>query len=185
MRDYGKFNFCLKAPKRIRELIALVLFVISFMVNPWFWRLFKIKEQSFRFNLIFITPEDIYQINTRRSYYPNQVLGRIFENKLSLFLNKYKGNFFQGLDLNYFFFANHPRERVGMTEKEILFWFWLPLFLVGIITSFKKSLLFPGFFYLLILLVIGVFFQFDQFVVLLAFLLSFYLYLGLKTLVRI
>lgn len=184
MRDCGKFNLSPKFPKRIRLLITILFLSISFVANPWFWRLCQGDRPSFHFNLIFITaPEDIHQINTRRSYYTNQLLGRVFENKLFFYLDKYKRNFFQGLDLNYYFFANHPRERPGVAEKEILFWFWLPLFLAGFVTSLKKSLLLPGFLFLLALSVISVFSQFDHFVILLPVFLTFYIYLGLKTLI--
>lgn len=182
MPGFGKYNLKKIFPKKVRFLTVVLLLV----VNPWFWDLrrgFRPVLNFSSFETIFkLTPEDILQINTRRSYYPNQLLGKIFENKLVFYLDKYEENFFQGLDLNFYFFANHPRERVGVVEKEIFFWFWLPLFLVGIVTSFKKSLWMPSFLSFFVLLTISVFSKFDNFVILLIPFLIFYIYLGLKTL---
>jgi len=146
-------------PRKIRILAILILL----LANPFFMDL----RQGFNldgFRTIFrLSSQDIQEINTRRSYYPNQTLGKIFENKPGFFLNRYKENFFQGLDLNYYFFANHPRERVGLQEKEKIYWIWLPVFFIGFFWSLKKSILLPNFIFLVILSVAGFFTRIDNF----------------------
>lgn len=182
MPDFGKYNLKKIFPKKVRFLIVILLLV----VNPWFWDF----QQGFRsvfsldnFETIFkVTPEDIQQINTRRSYYPSQFFGKIFENKLVFYLDRYEKNFFQGLDLNFYFFANHPRERAGAAEEEIFFWFWLPIFLIGFWGSLKKCFLLPNLIFLIFLSVIGFFAKVDNFIIVLTPFLAVNLFLGFKIL---
>lgn len=62
-------------------------------------------------------------------------------------------NFFENLDLNLYFFAGHPRERVGIAEFEKFLYVLLPLFLVGIPGFLKgKKYLFLLTFFLPLLL---------------------------------
>jgi len=182
MQDSGKCNLKMP-PKKIRFLIILILLV----VNPWFLDFQKglFSRPNFgNFSTIFKTnPEDIYQINTRRSYYPNQLLGKVFENKFTFFLDKYKENIFQGLDLNYYFFANHPRERAGVEEKEKIYWIWLPIFLIGFIWSLKKSFLLPSLIFLAILSFVSIFAGADGFNLILVPFFIINIYLGLKILI--
>lgn len=48
-------------------------------------------------------------------------------------------NFFQAIDLNLYFFSNHPRERVGTSEFEKYLYPLLPFFLIGSFAYFKES----------------------------------------------
>ncbi|MDP2860303.1 MAG: hypothetical protein Q8N98_01155 [bacterium] len=52
-------------------------------------------------------------------------------------------NFFESIDLNLYFFANHPRERAGVWEFEKLPFLFLPFFLYGLflIVSSSRTLL--------------------------------------------
>lgn len=179
MQDFGKFNLKKMVPGKIRILAILILL----LANPFFMDL----RQGFSLNgfrtIFKLNPEDIQQINARRSYYSNQTLGKIFENKPGFFLDRYKENFFQGLDPNYYFFANHPRERAGTAEKEKIYWFWLPVFLIGFAWSLKNSILLPDLIFLGILAIAGFFSKIDNFNL---FLVPFFLlniFYGLKKLV--
>lgn len=169
-------------PKKIRFWIILILLLTS----PWFWDFRHGLLSGFNSGILSsifkTTAGDIQQINTRRSYYPNQLIGKIFENKPGFFLEKYKGNFFQGLDLNYYFFANHPRERAGVTEKEKIYWIWLPVFLIGLLWSLKKNFLLPSLVFLAILSFVSFFARIDNFNLFLVPFFLFYVYLGLKKL---
>lgn len=179
MQGFGKYNLEKVFPRKIRILAILILF----LANPFFWDFrqgFNLNE----FRTIFkLNSEDIQQINTRRSYYSNQTLGKIFENKPGFFLDKYKENFFQGLDLNYYFFANHPRERAGVEEKEKIYWIWLPIFLIGFIWSLKKSFLLPSLIFLAILSFVSIFAGADGFNLILVPFFIINIYLGLKILI--
>lgn len=181
MLDFGRCNLKHLLPRRIRFLIFILLLLFSIIANPLFWNFRQEIATGFGFDTIFtITSEGIYQLNTRRSYYPNQLLGKIFENKLTFYLDKYRKNFFQGLDLNYYFFANHPRERTGMTEKEIFFWFWLPVFLVGFLSSLRKSFLITNLIFLGSLSIVSFFVKIDNFILLLSPFWAVNFYVGLK-----
>lgn len=52
-------------------------------------------------------------------------------------------NFFETIDINQYFFASHPRERVGFREFEKFPYIFLPFFIIGIIGSrfYKDKLL--------------------------------------------
>lgn len=76
--------------------------------------------------------EEIFMINQRRQLYPDH-LGKIVQNKLSLFIYKFERNLFYNLDPNLYFFANHPRERKGITEFEKFPFIFFPLFIIGLI----------------------------------------------------
>jgi len=179
MQGFGKYNLEKVFPRKIRILAILILF----LANPFFWDFrqgFNLNE----FRTIFkLNSEDIQQINTRRSYYSNQTLGKIFENKPGFFLDKYKENFFQGLDLNYYFFANHPRERAGIQEKEKIYWFWLPVFLIGFVWSLKNSILLPDLIFLGILTLASFFTRIDNFNLVLVPFFVLNIYFGLKRLI--
>lgn len=183
MQGFGKYNLKRMLPKKIRILVILILL----LANPWFMGLrqeFSSGLNFESFDTIFrINPEDIQQINTRRSYYPNQIVGKIFENKPGFFLDKYKENFFQGLDLNYYFFANHPRERIGIQEKEKIYWIWLPVFLIGLIWSLKNFILLPGLIFLGTLSLVSFFTKIDNFNLVLMPFFILNIFYGLKRLI--
>lgn len=61
---------------------------------------------------IWFTSLDLYYLNQRRSFYPHPLLGKIFENKLVIILNKVQDPIFRVLDLNRYLFSSHPRENV-------------------------------------------------------------------------
>lgn len=48
-------------------------------------------------------------------------------------------NTYQALDPNLFFFANHPRENIGVSEFEKFPYLLLPFFILGVLKSVKKS----------------------------------------------
>lgn len=54
-------------------------------------------------------------------------------------LSRITQNFAQVIDPNFYFFANHPRERVGFVETPKFSFVFLPFFLWGGLSFFKKS----------------------------------------------
>lgn len=81
---------------------------------------------------------DIMQINTRRSYYPPR-MGAIFQNKISQSLIKYESNLLTLVDINFYFFGSHPRERAGVIEFEKYFPLFLPFLILGLFQVIKKK----------------------------------------------
>lgn len=83
---------------------------------------------------------DTTEINTRRSYYSSSV-GAIFQNKYMKLLNKYESRLSPLLDINFYFFASHPRERVGIDEFEKYSPLFIPFFIIGLIQVVKNKFL--------------------------------------------
>jgi len=66
------------------------------------------------------------------------------ESPTSVAFYKIKESFFELLDPNLYFFASHPREKVGADEFEKLPLIFLPLLVLGLLTQLKKN---PRWFY--------------------------------------
>lgn len=85
---------------------------------------------------------DIQQLNKRHEFYAKG-LGKIYTNRISLTyfknfnlpLAKLQHNFFGNLDPNLYFFASHPRERLGIEEFKKYSPIFLPFFLIGALYS--------------------------------------------------
>lgn len=76
-----------------------------------------------------------YLIEERLKAYPSFLLklGYYLEAQpLVLYLYEVQKRFFQYLDLNYYFFANHPNSRVGITEIEKFPYIFIPFFIYGL-----------------------------------------------------
>ncbi len=186
MLVFGNCSHKQKKHPKTKIFLVFLLIIFCFLTGPW-WRYIKqslseVKESD-KTTIFLINQEEIQQINTRRSYYSNNLLGKVFENKITFIFDKWKKNLFQGLDLNYFFFANHPRERAGVVEKEIFNWYWLPIFLVGLYLSLKNYFFIHNLIFIGALCVISLFNKIDNFVIFLIPLLAFNIFLGLKKIV--
>lgn len=143
--------FCylsLTKPKKLYSYVFLLLLVLV---------LFFQYQTTAKSNIITLSPIEQYQLETRRDYYPSQLarieenkqslrsydlkqslISRGLENKASYLFYKLQQNFFRNVDLNLFFFGNHPRERVGVREFEKFSFLFLPFFFIGLITTIKK-----------------------------------------------
>jgi len=64
-----------------------------------------------------------------------------------------KQNLFENLDLNLYFFAGHPRERIGFREFEKFSYVLLPFFILGIFNLLKDKR-YPSFFFFVLPLVL-------------------------------
>lgn len=87
-------------------------------------------------NIFTSTTSEVILLNQQRSFYPYGI-GKFFVNTSTLQINKYEENFFDNLDLNLYFFAAHPRERVGVKEFDKYFSFMIFFFISGIISFIK------------------------------------------------
>ncbi len=113
-----------------------LIFLLVVFFSPWTFQLFHLQIRLDQ-TIWQAKDEEIFLLNERRSYYPNQ-LGWIFQNKLTLAFYKLEQNFFQNLDPNLYFFATHPRERRGYSEFERFPAIFLPFFLLGLLFINKK-----------------------------------------------
>lgn len=120
-----------------RGLLLITALII--LISPWSSQLpGLIKNYRFSPNPIWLfSPIEIQKINISRSLFPKTWTGKalavVTANKATLVLSKFLDNGFVFLDWNYYFFAGHPRERVGVKEIEKLPWWLLPLFALGLL----------------------------------------------------
>lgn len=137
-------------------LVSLLTLILSGVVYIYFWQtqskklllsLFILTVAIFFINIkdafdesIFsYSAVDIQQINKRHEFYANG-LGKVYTNRIALVyfkdfslpLYKLQQNFFNNIDINLYFFASHPRERVGIEGFDKYIPIFLPIFLIGI-----------------------------------------------------
>lgn len=88
---------------------------------------------------------DAEQLESREEFYA-QEYGKLYRNKYAITFHKeilpdvfvLKRNIFDTLDLNYYFFASHPRERSYATEFTNFSFLLLPFFFFGLHLTLKK-----------------------------------------------
>lgn len=91
----------------------------------------RIENTPFNLNQDSISRIVLYQ-NILKSL--NPTFSRLYTNKATETVNNFEINLFETLNLNSYFFANHPLERVGAKEREKLYSGLLPLFILGLIS---------------------------------------------------
>lgn len=139
--------------------VGLLVFALSFVVFIYFWQiksrklflllialtmaLFSITaREAFDESIFRNSALDTQQYNKRHEFYANG-LGKIYTNRFSLaYFKEYnfpfiklQRNFFTNLDPNLYFFASHPRERLGIEEFKKYSPIFLPFFLTGALYS--------------------------------------------------
>lgn len=100
--------------------------------------------------------------DTRMTEYPtSEILGVHFWARMAplyeqsntvRFVSRYENKVLDLVDPNTYFFASHPRERVGMQEFEKFSYVMLPVFIVGLFELYKKQRKLLAIFVLVILL---------------------------------
>ena len=128
--------------------IFLSLFILKFngsttagllvvLISIFFVAIFFLQTSP---KLIFdLSDLEIYTINERRSYYSRRFIGQFLENKPLYIFSKWQKNVFESLDINNYFFASHPRERLGISEYKKFPFIYLPVFLFGLFQIIKKK----------------------------------------------
>jgi len=97
--------------------------------------LFFQLHTTFVQNLTYLDNDQQRLQQERLRQYPPQLLriGYWFEGRNeSIAFFRVRENFFEALDPNLYFFANHPRQRVGVKELEKFPYLFLPFFIFGI-----------------------------------------------------
>lgn len=136
-------------------IVGLLVFVLSLAVYIYFWQIKSTKilllvimlttavfflavKEAFDESIFRNSALDIQQLTRRHEFFANG-LGKAYTNRISLTyfkdfsipLYKLERNFFSNLDLNLYFFASHPRERIGLEEFEKYLPIFIPFFLLG------------------------------------------------------
>ena len=117
--------------------LTILLFIIASILTI---------KSGFDKDLLVTTYDEENKLNDRHPYYAVE-LGNLYLNRFGTFINKkisplfyqYETNFFSSLDLNLYFFASHPRERLGVEEFKKYNFLFLPVFLVGTFFIVQKK----------------------------------------------
>lgn len=135
--------------------LAVVVSGTALIMNPPKATVFELRTLELQF------------LNQRRSFYRPLVFGKILENRPSVYLSHYLENISYGLDINYYFFASHPRERAGFSEGQHIPALLLPLFLIGLVYQLAKKRFAPSIYFLTSLGIISFFTPFDTYALIL------------------
>ena len=143
-----------------------VLIILFILLTFFQWRTTE------RASLTVLTNSDIQVRDMRLNEYPPvkiSLAGKTvwipiahwFEGRVeSIAFFRLLRNFSEVIDPNLYFFANHPRERVGVSEFEKFPYLLLPFFIYGLVTiiskhKFKKELVISFFIPLILVAIIG------------------------------
>lgn len=92
--------------------ISLALWPLSLLLTDGYRDIPGDFANYFRHSIFAPDQEAPLIINTKRSLYPNDFVGRFFNNKATFVWGRFKANFFALTDPNNYFFGFHPREIV-------------------------------------------------------------------------
>ena len=133
----------------LQKKCLLVLLILMGIIFYYQWGLTN------RINLIELSSPQQHAQNERVVSYPikemnvtgktfHYPLGNLFDGrKETIAFYRLQQNLFESLDLNYYFSATHPRERVGIIEFEKFPFIYLPFFVIGLfLIQYQKIKLF-------------------------------------------
>lgn len=137
--DLVVFLYFSQKRSKMLFFFLLILTIISVFITV---------KNGFDYSIFRNSALDIQQLNKRHEFYAHG-LGKIYTNKIvltyvkdfNLPLYKLQRNFFSNLDINLYFFASHPRERIGVGEFEKYLPIFLPFFLLGFLYIIYKPIL--------------------------------------------
>lgn len=109
------------------KIVSIFLISVSLIV-------ISLNYSNFYKQTIFPISNDDLQNTLRKIYlYEDIYIARLFQNKLSIILDKFYFNFFALVDINNYFFNFHPREIVGENQNLPKFPF---IFIIPFLISF-------------------------------------------------
>ncbi|MFZ2202295.1 MAG: hypothetical protein WAV56_02750, partial [Microgenomates group bacterium] len=92
--------------------LTLALWPLSLMLTNAFKDIGNDLKNYYHFSIFAPDDQAPLIINTKRSVYDNDFIGRLFNNKATFIYRRFKANFFALTDPNNYFFGFHPREIV-------------------------------------------------------------------------
>ena len=101
--------------------------------------IFQYKTSSIN-PLTFLNENEKIEQQERMRGYPRhfyRFANWLEQRKEALIFYKLQENFFEVMDPNLYFFANHPRERVGVVEYEKFPYIFLPFLVIGLLSLEK------------------------------------------------
>lgn len=94
-----------------------------------------------------VPPTAKFWVEQERSYMERLGIGigtRVFTNKFVESGRYYQQLLFENMDIGNYFFAGHPRERLGVREEQKFFMVMLPLVVMGVFSSSREKRLVMG-----------------------------------------
>jgi len=121
-----------------------VLIIITILFTPWFWS-FPIPKNIFNLDLKGEIKEAHMQVEWERGKVSPSFFDALFLNWPTKFIQQRLETVLENLDIGNYFFSGHPRERVGVTERQKFFFFEFLLLLIGFtnpdLKKYKKFLI--------------------------------------------
>jgi hypothetical protein len=121
-----------------------VLIMITVLFTPWFWS-FSFPKNILNLDLQKEIKEAHMQVEWERGKVSPSFFDALFLNWPTKFIQQRLETVLENLDIGNYFFSGHPRERVGITEKQKFFFFEFLLLLVGFtsldLKKYKKFLI--------------------------------------------
>jgi len=117
--------------------------IVTLLLTPWFWSL-PIPKDLFWTNFREDVQEAKMNVTWKRGKVAPSDLTVFFLNWPREVVNQQLSVVMENLDIGNYFFAGHPRERVGVEERQKFFFFQFVLFIVGFasphLNKYKKFL---------------------------------------------
>jgi len=115
-----------------------IWFIVALLITPWFWS-FPVPRDLFAVDFV----KDIKDAHTLTEWERGKIkpspINRLFVNWVGKFVNKRLNVVMENVDIGNYFFSGHPRERVGVEEKQKFSIFQLILFLLGLFSPNLKK----------------------------------------------
>jgi hypothetical protein len=122
----------------------LIWLIVTILITPWFWAL-PIPTNMFKMDLARDIEQSRNTVVWERGKVEQSRLSPYFLNWPVDVVNKRLSVVMENLDIGNYFFAGHPRERVGLEEHQKFFFFQLLLLLIGFtspnLKKYKKFLI--------------------------------------------
>lgn len=133
------------------------IMAVLLLLSPGFWQAPQIlKQENLKPNPVWRVSEfQVADINTIRGWHQTKLektLAKIAWNRPALALDKLVKNLNLLLDPNFYFFGEHPRERLQPKAREKLPFIYLPLLILGLWQVKKWFFVFFSFVFLFALL---------------------------------
>ena len=118
--------------------------ILTLLFTPWLWSL-PVPKDLFRTNFREDVQEAKMNVTWKRGKVTPSDLTVFFLNWPKEVVNQRLSVVLENLDIGNYFFAGHPRERVGVEERQKFFFFQFLLFIVGFTSpqlgKYKKFLI--------------------------------------------
>jgi len=133
----------------------IILIIIVVLISPWFWS-FSPPTNLFQINIQKEITEAQGNTTWKRGKVSPSPIDKLFLNWPKEIISRRFSIVMENLDIGNYFFAGHPRERVGIVEKQKFFFFEFIFLIVGLtsveLKKYKKFLIIYS-----LLMLLGVF----------------------------